>query len=103
MYGPDICLQARSLGRKIYAVSALCIHNTNTYVLFPWAFWKSFWFVRRKWRSQLPIQTSCIEITWCCWPAVKANVLRLASLLRGRLRKIPRAADPSEVYQKLAL
>jgi hypothetical protein len=101
MYGADICLEAQSRGRKNYAVSALCIHNTNTYVMFPAAFWKSYWFVRKKWRSRLPIQTSCIEITRWGWPAIRANVVRAGSLARGRLKKVNRAADPSEVYRKI--
>ena len=103
MYGTDICLQARSLGRKSYVISALCIHNTNDYALLPWAFWTSYWFVRGKWRSQLPIHTSCIEITRWCWPAIWWNALRLKNLLLGRHKRFQRVVDPSEVYRRLSL
>jgi hypothetical protein len=101
MYGPDICLQARSGGRKCYAISALCIHNTNTYGLLPWQFWQGYWFMRRKWRSHLPIHTSCTVITRWCWPAIWWNVVRMTNLLLGRHEMLKRVADPSEVYLKL--
>jgi glycosyltransferase involved in cell wall biosynthesis len=103
MYGADICLEAEKRGHKNYAVSALCIHNTNSYVLFPWAFWKSYWFVRRKWRSRLPIKTSCIEITRWGWPAIHANLSRVYGMVRGKLKRIDRAADPREIYNKFTL
>jgi hypothetical protein len=101
MYGADICLEAESRGRKNYVISAMCIHNTNTYVMFPMAFWKSYWFVKRKWRSRLPIKTPCIEITRWGWPATYMNVVRARSMLLGKLKKIDRASDPSEVYKKI--
>ena len=51
-YGADICLEARSRGMKCYAISALCIHNTNSYGMLPLEFWKCYWLMRRKWRAR---------------------------------------------------
>jgi hypothetical protein len=103
MYGTDICLEAESRGRKNYVVSALCVHNTITYAMLPLAFWKSYWFMRCKWRSRLPIKTPCIEITRWGWPAVYTNLARARDMLRGKLKRINRADDPSDVYNKLAM
>jgi glycosyltransferase involved in cell wall biosynthesis len=103
LYGTDICLEAEKMGRKNYVVSPLCVHNTTTYVMLPMAFWKSFLYLRRKWRSRLPVQTPCIRITPWGWSAVHTTLVRGRDMLLGKLKKIDRAADPSEVYKKLAL
>jgi glycosyltransferase involved in cell wall biosynthesis len=101
LYGSDICLQARTKGKKCYAVSALCVHNTNTYGLLPLQFWQCYWFMRGKWRSQLPIHTPCTVITRWCWPVISWNLARLKNLLLRQHETFERVADPSEVYRKL--
>ncbi len=35
MYGADICLQAAERGKRSYAISACCVHNTNGIGLLP--------------------------------------------------------------------
>lgn len=63
MYGPDVCLTAEASGRKNYAISAFCVHNTQPSLVLPREFYKCYHYVRRKWRDRLPIRTTCIEIT----------------------------------------
>jgi Glycosyltransferase like family len=63
MYGVDICLSARARGLVNYAVPAMCVHNTDQIVVLPEEFYRSYWYVKRKWPSLLPIQTSCIRIS----------------------------------------
>jgi GT2 family glycosyltransferase len=94
MYGTDICLEARRRGMKSYVIPALCIHNTNGYGMLPWQFWRAFFYMRKKWRSQLPIVTSCIEITFGCWPAIRWSIVRAANILLGRHRVRTRFDDP---------
>jgi glycosyltransferase involved in cell wall biosynthesis len=101
MYGTDICLEAESRGRKNYVVSALCVHNTSLYAMLPKAFWKSYRFVRRKWRSRLPIKTPCVEITRWGWPAAYIKLTRARDMLIGRSQRRERAPDPIEVYKRL--
>ena len=63
MYGPDICLQARSAGFTNYAIPAFCVHNTRQLIDLPREFFEGYRYIKRKWRRYLPIYTSCITIT----------------------------------------
>ncbi|MBV8277705.1 MAG: hypothetical protein JO170_20925 [Verrucomicrobia bacterium] len=101
MYGTDICLQARRHGMKSYVIPALCIHNTNGYGMLPLQFWRSYFYMRKKWRSQLPIATSCTKITFGCWPAIRWNVVRAANLVLGRHRVRARFHDPARLNFEL--
>jgi Glycosyltransferase like family len=92
MYGTDICLSARMRSLSNYAIPALCVHNTNQLVVLPREFYAGYDYVKRKWRSFLPIQTSCIRISRydlekrcrqlreslnCVAPMARARALRL--------------------------
>lgn len=63
MYGTDICMRAAELGRKSYAIPALCVHNTLYYLVLPKEFYTCYNHVRNTWKAHLPIQTPCIRIT----------------------------------------
>ena len=101
LYGTDICLEARRRGRRCYVFAGFCVHNTNVYNMLPSDFWRSYLFVRRKWRSELPINTPCIDITWSCWPMIRWNVVRAANILLRRHKPGQRVADPVALYQDL--
>jgi len=102
MYGTDICLEARQRGRKCYAISAFCIHNTNQYEMLPWQFWKGYLAMRRKWKAQLPVRTTCTKITYWCWPMVRWNIVRAINLATGRDRApVKRVQDASELYREI--
>lgn len=95
MYGPDICLQARSAGFTNYAIPAFCVHNTRQLIDLPREFFEGYRYVKRKWRRYLPIYTSCMTITRFDTPLYWRELGRLAERLRGR-RKVPvdRVEDP---------
>jgi Glycosyltransferase like family len=101
LYGTDICLEARRGGKKNYAIPAFCIHNTHIGGLLPLQFWKCYLFMRRKWRKMLPIITPCTQITSSCWPVLRWNLIYARNVLLGRQKKLPRAADPAEIYHEL--
>jgi hypothetical protein len=102
MYGTDICQEARRRGRRCYAIAAFCIHNTRQHGMLPWQFWKAYLVMRKKWRAQLPIRTSCTRITRGCWPMIRWNVVRAINLATGRdERPLDRVADPVETYDDL--
>jgi len=102
MYGADICLEARRQGRKCYAIAAFCIHNTNQYGMLPWQFWKGYLQLRRKWKAQLPMRTTCTEITRWCWPMMRWNLVRVINLASGRDKPpTKRVQDPSRLYRQL--
>lgn len=101
MYGADICLEARRQGRKSYAISAFCIHNTNVGGALPRQFWQCYFYMRRKWKNDLPIETPCTSIRFSCWPILRNNLIYLRDCLLGRHEKLQRAASPRELYEEL--
>lgn len=101
MYGTDICLAAQQMGMQNYAISTFCIHNTNEYRLLPFEFWKAYFYIRRKWKWQLPVRTTCVEITPYCLPMIKWLLSRSVILALHRPKLCKRLPDPSLLYQSL--
>jgi hypothetical protein len=101
MYGADICAEARRQGKKSYAISAFCIHNTNIGGILPLEFWKSYLYMRRKWKNHLPIDTPCTRISFWCWPILRWNLMYARSVALGRQRKLQRAENPADIYREL--
>ncbi|HXC99834.1 MAG TPA: glycosyltransferase [Verrucomicrobiae bacterium] len=100
MYGSDICLSARKMGLKSYVVPVFCVHNTNGFYLLPREFWKCYFYMRRKWRAELPIITPCAKITTWCWPVIKDNALRLRNVIFKRCKALRRVPDPGQLYRE---
>ncbi len=63
LYGTDLCLRAESMGMTNYAVSAFCIHNTGQGFVLPKEFYECYKYVKRAWKSRLPITAPCVRIT----------------------------------------
>src|SRR5208283_928447 len=101
MYGADICLEAGRRGMKCYAISAFCIHNTDDYKMLPLQFWKAYLFMRSKWKSQLPVKTTCTQITKWCWPMVRWNIVRAINLALRREKPKKRVPAPNLLYEDL--
>jgi hypothetical protein len=101
LYGTDICMDARRLGRKCYAISAFCIHNTNIGGLLPLQFWKCYFFMRRKWKASLPIVTPCTRISFWCWPMIRWNLVFFRDMVLGRQKKLTRVENPGKLYDEL--
>jgi hypothetical protein len=74
LYGTDICLRAELSGRKSYAIPAFCTHNTNQNFVLPKEFYECYRYIKRAWKSHLPIQTSCIRITKLNLPMYKRRM-----------------------------
>lgn len=59
-YGADICMQARTKGKKCFAISAYCEHNsTRKFGERTPSFYDSEKKFREKWKNHLPIATTC--------------------------------------------
>lgn len=101
LYGTDICLEAQMGGLRAYAIPAFCIHNSNGLALLPWAYWKCWLHMRRKWSSQLPLSTPCMPITrW--GGAVMRYFIRRTLWLAGHRKCVGRrVTDPSGIWRKL--
>ena len=103
MYGPDICLEARRRGMRCYAIPAFCVHNNNEYGMLPLDFWRGYLTLRKKWKTRLPVQTTCTKITYWCWPMVRWNLSRAFNLITRRDKPpVRRTADPVSLYRTLA-
>lgn len=62
-YGADICLRAAQQGMNSYAISAFCIHNTQQYLVLPTEFYQGYKALKRLWKHELPIQTTCVRVS----------------------------------------
>jgi hypothetical protein len=101
-YGTDICMRAARQGMKSYAISAFCIHNTAQTFRMVKEFYCCYSHIRRIWRDNLPIQTSCIRVS-------KYNVEMYRRRLEEACRHLlqldtsaePRVNDPSRILQKM--
>jgi hypothetical protein len=61
LFGADLCLQAKRLGKKSYVIDAQCSHNSSLKSLPP-CYHKSEAYIRLKWSDYLPIHTTCSTI-----------------------------------------
>jgi hypothetical protein len=98
LYGADICLEARRKGLKCYAISAFCVHNSNGLDQLPQAYSRAYFYMRDKWRNQLPIRTPCMVITRWGLPLFRHN---LESRLARNRKSGARCADPATLHQQL--
>lgn len=63
LYGTDICLAAAAEGRKNYAISAFCLHNTNEIIYLGKKYYECYFYIKKKYKDYLPIYTSCVNVT----------------------------------------
>lgn len=100
LYGADICLQATKARMKNYAISAFCIHNTRQIIALPKEFYECCRYIKRVWKEDLPIQTTCIRITRFNLPLYLTRVRELYERhRRGGNYGLPRSED---VYRIVA-
>jgi hypothetical protein len=100
LYGTDICQEASRRGMKSYIMSAFCIHNSNGVRSLPFSFWRAYFYLRRKWWSELPVRTCCTELTKGYWLFIRS--------LRTHIRQLilptkvgTRCSDPEKLYRDL--
>jgi hypothetical protein len=95
LYGTDICLSARERGLGCHAFQAFCIHNTNQILRLPHEYWTCYDYIKKKWRTYLPIYTPCAVVQ-------RFNKERYRELVSGVYRRVigrpllpaPRVEDP---------
>ena len=98
LYGADICLEARRKRLKCYAISAFCVHNSNGLDQLPLSYSRAYFYMRDKWRNQLPIRTPCMVISRWGLPLFRHN---LESRLARNRKSGARCVDPATLYQQL--
>ena len=103
-YGTDICLSAKGAGRESYAISAFCVHNTRQLLVLPKEFYSAYDYIRSARWKNLPIRTTCIEISRLNLGLYfrKLNDIRLT--LTGRDRSaLPRSLPALELWEQLGV
>jgi hypothetical protein len=101
LYGTDICLEAERRDLSTFVVANFCVHNSNGLAVLPWAFWESYWFLRGKWRSRLPVKSPCATVHRS---AARAAYDMGRGFLVRRLRPVDpgrRVVDPSRLCSDL--
>jgi len=101
LYGTDICLTAGQRGLRSYLISAFCIHNTAGLKFLPWAFWRAYFYLRRKWWEQLPVRTPCTRIERVPLQLIEHPLRSAYSHWFSRSEPGQRVADPQALYQEL--
>jgi len=100
-YGTDICLEAQQRGLGAYIVSAFCIHNAEGAEFLPRAFWRGYFYLRRKWRKKLPIRTPCATVTLGAWPVAASIIRDIYAHYIKRKRPGRRVQDPAALFARL--
>ncbi len=71
---PDVCLQALGQRRGVYVIPAFALHNSNGWSVLPFSFWKPYLYMRRKWKTELPIKVPYAHVTRWASPMLSASV-----------------------------
>jgi hypothetical protein len=102
LYGTDICTEARSRNMRNHIISAFCVHNSNGLKYYPSAYWRSYRYVRNKWRDQLPLVTCCVSISKSYRPMLAQFVADLRKRLFGASQVGRRDKDVPGLYRRIA-
>jgi hypothetical protein len=94
----DLCLQAEAQNRRCYALPCFAVHNSNGWRYMPLTFWKTYLYMRRRWRGRLPILTTYSDITVGCRAMIRSS---LKACLGRPNRVTTRVQDPSVLYEQL--
>lgn len=101
LYGTDVCYAARANGFRSYVFSAFCVHNTSGLTFLPWTFWQGYFYLRRKWRRELPIRTPCITIRRLPLPLLEHPARSAYVRYVKGIKAGVRVADPAALYSQL--
>ena len=102
LYGTDICLRAKQLGKKSYIIPAFCLHNSNGVARLPKDFWSAYFYLRRTWWQTLPVVTCCTTLSRHAMPAIKSIVRDLLAPVFPARTPGHRVDDVVKLYDSLA-
>jgi glycosyltransferase involved in cell wall biosynthesis len=101
LYGTDICMRAAKQGMKNYAIPAYCIHNASYHPVLPKEFYRNYRYIRKTWKADLPIHTSCQLITKQEFPLYRRRMHEIYLKLSGKkLVTIPRVTDTANLVKQ---
>jgi glycosyltransferase involved in cell wall biosynthesis len=100
LYGADLSLAARAMGKTSYAFPGYCVHNTNQLLTLPSEFYACYRYLKQKWSRFLPVQTSCIRISRFDGPLHLRRLQETYAAIRGKARRpVRRFSDPTPFAQ----
>ena len=103
LYGTDLCLQTRAAGKNCYILPAFCIHNSNGVKYLPAAYWRCYFFLRRKWRHLLPVTTCCSRISRSLGPVFAQIMSDAMHWLAGGRKVGTRNVDVVRLHRALLI
>ena len=101
LYGTDIAQTALAAGFGAYVVDAPAVHNTIPVHHLDGAYRAGYDYMRRKWRSELPLPTSVVPITRSSWPLARYWLRVTKGRLARRLPPRTRDAAPTDIARAL--
>lgn len=102
LYGADICMQAHEAGIGSYIIPAFCIHNSNGVRYLGRDYWRSYWYMRRKWWNTLPVITCCSVISRSIMPYMTQRLADARQWVSGGARVGSRSDDVEQLYHSLS-
>jgi hypothetical protein len=96
----DLCLEAERRGLRSYVLPCFALHNSNGWSHLPLNFWNCYLYMRKKWRSVLPVEVPYTTLTADCMPMIKNTVRGLLQGWRSH-RAATRVSDPGALYEQL--
>lgn len=100
LYGTAICLAAEEAGMKSYAIPLIIFHNSRGINWLPLSFWKSYVYVRHRWKHRLPVVAPCTKITYGGLPIVQDIIRSAWASATGKDKVGKRVLDPEEFYNE---
>ena len=97
----DLCLAAKQRNMRSYVIPCFALHNSNRWSFLPFNFWKSYLYIRKKWRSELPVEAPYATLTVGCRPMFSSIFKSLFKRRSANLRVATRVDDPSALYNRL--
>jgi glycosyltransferase involved in cell wall biosynthesis len=101
LYGADLCLQACVARMDCYIIPAFCIHNSNGVKYLSWGYWRSYFYMRRKWWNLLPITTCCSLISRSLKPVIAQIISDAKQWMSGGRQVGARCDDVVSRYDAL--
>ncbi len=99
LYGTDICAISRSSGLENYAIYAPVVHNSKRVNSLGGSYAKAYGYMRKKWRSQLPLYAVCSKITFL---SVEYHRIRFGLAYRRVLGLLPIRKNSSKNPKTIA-
>ncbi|MCK1424824.1 hypothetical protein IVB15_30245 [Bradyrhizobium sp. 182] len=104
LYGTDIALEARRLGKSCYGLDMPLIHNAKAQLRLGPDYIRSYRYMVRKWRDRLPVPTTCGLLTQNPFVLPMRRLrIRYKAIFRTSTYSTQRLSDPSVKARELGM